>query len=324
MEIEAFLARHGFGDATQIPMAGDASSRRYVRLKTGKNSAILMIDPADDTNRFDAMSRHLINIGLSAPKTLAHEPGLMVLEDFGDAQFASLIAHSPDAELDLYAAAIDVLTHIEATQPPSGLDKVAPDTLAEMIEPAFTHYAPLFCSKPNGEDITNCLRDLLTSNIPDSNVLVLRDFHAENLIWLPERDGVKRVGLLDYQDALIGPPIYDLVSLLQDARRDVSPACHDAALRKYLDSTGKAETETVNAFHVLGLQRNLRILGIFARLAADSGKPSYLNLIPRVWSHIQIGLNAPVASTLKPLVNRALPKPTRDRIDRARQQCQTP
>lgn len=282
-----------------------------------------MIDPADDTNRFDAMSRHLTDIGLSAPETLAHEPGLMVLEDFGDAQFASLIAHTPDAELDLYASAIDVLTHIEATRPPSGLDKVTPDSLAEMIEPAFTHYASLFSARSNGEDITSCVCDLLTSHLPDSKVLVLRDFHAENLIWLPDRDGVKRVGLLDYQDALIGPPVYDLVSLLQDARRDVSPACHDASLRKYLDSTGRAETETINTFHVLGLQRNLRILGIFARLAAERGKPSYLNLIPRVWSHIQTSLDVPVAATLKPLVNLALPAPTRDRLDGARQKCQT-
>ena len=311
MTIDTFLDTAGWGNAKQHPLAGDASSRRYIRLCSGPKRAILMIDPQGDTGQFEHIARHLSAIGLSAPNILAHANGLMLLEDFGDAQFAQVIAASPDHETPLYAAATDVLCQLETAALPSGLNVATPESLGQMIEPAFTHYLPSLgiTADDQATKITDCLTDLLARYVPSDTVLVLRDFHAENMIWLPDRTAVRRVGLLDFQDALAGPPVYDLVSMLQDARRDVSAICHAATIRRYLDQTGRSEAEVLLLFHVLGVQRNLRILGIFARLARERGKPGYMALIPRVWGHICASLAIPEFRDLEPMVHGLFPDP---------------
>lgn len=316
MSVDAFLAAQGWADAEQVPLAGDASSRRYVRLCSGPKRAILMIDPQDDTARFAALSEHLCALGLSAPAIYAQATGLMLLEDFGDAQFAKVAQTQPDMEIPLYRAATEVMCHLETCKVPAELTHATPRILGQMIEPVFTHYLPLLGTKPDDtpSEITARLTDLLALHLPEEAVLVLRDYHAENMIWLPDRDHIRRVGLLDFQDALAGPPIYDLVSLLQDARRDVTDACHAATLRHYLDLSGRSESAVMPAFHLLGLQRNLRILGIFARLATERGKPGYLALIPRVWAHIRTSLSTPVARDLEPLILDLFPEPTPERL----------
>jgi aminoglycoside/choline kinase family phosphotransferase len=316
MSFAHFLEAHGWGNAVQQPLAGDASSRRYTRLCSGSKRAILMVDPQDDTDRFARIAGHLDAQGFSAPQVFARENGLMLLEDFGDAQFARVIADDPEMEIPLYMAATDVLCRLERAAAPEGLTHATPDVLGGMIEPAFTHYLPMMGVAPGDaqDRITARLTDLLDRHLPEETVLVHRDYHAENMIWLPERNGVKRVGLLDFQDALEGPPIYDLVSLLQDARRDVSEACEVSVFRHYLGATGRSEADVLPLFHLLGLQRNLRILGIFSRLARDRDKPGYLALIPRVWRHIQASLAAPVARDLAPLITEVFPEPTPDRL----------
>ncbi|MFA8385983.1 MAG: aminoglycoside phosphotransferase family protein [Pelagibaca sp.] len=316
MSMDAFLAAQGWADAEQEPLAGDASSRRYIRLCSGPKRAILMIDPQDDTARFATLSAQLNRLGLSAPDIYAQATGLMLLEDFGDAQFAKVAQAQPKMEIPLYQAATDVLCHLETCKVPDGLTHATPQILGQMVEPVFTHYLPLLGGLPDdtASEITARLTNLLDHHLPEETVLVLRDYHAENMIWLPDRDHIRRVGLLDFQDALAGPPVYDLVSLLQDARRDVTEACHDATLRHYFDLSGRSETSVMPAFHLLGLQRNLRILGIFARLATERGKPSYLALIPRVWAHIQTSLSSPVARNLEPLIRDLFPEPTPERL----------
>lgn len=316
MKIDTFLAEQGWADAKQEPLAGDASTRRYIRLCSGSKRAILMIDPQGDTLRFARLAVHLRDLGLSAPEVYAQTPDLMLLEDFGDAQLAKVSKEQPDLESTLYKAATDVLCHLETRQAPKDLILATPEYLGQMIQPAFTHYLPLLGRKPDKSnlDLVSCLTDLIARHVPSDRVLVLRDYHAENMIWLPERAGVRRIGVLDFQDALCGPPIYDLVSMLQDARRDMSDACHRATLAHYLDRSGRDAATVEPAFHLLGLQRNLRILGIFARLAAERGKAGYLSLIPRVWGHIQSSLASPVARDLEPLVKGMFPEPTTERL----------
>lgn len=316
MDLDGFLCAHGWGDATRDALAGDASSRRYIRLCSGADRAILMIDPQDDTARFADLATHLGKVGLSAPDIYGREPGLMLLEDFGDAQFAKIIAATPDMETPLYQAATDALCAFERTPVPTGLNIARPDVFGQMIEPAFTHYLPLIgaAARPETEQITLRLTELLHRHLPKETVLVHRDYHAENLIWMPNRQGVKRVGLLDFQDALAGPPVYDLVSLLQDARRDVTDACREATLHHYVTASGRTHAEVMPLFHLLGIQRNLRILGVFARLAKDRRKPGYLSLIPRVWGHIRSSLAHPVARDLGSLVTTVFPDPTPDRL----------
>jgi aminoglycoside/choline kinase family phosphotransferase len=285
-----------------------------------------MIDPEDDTDRFAIVAKHLTSVGLSAPMILARAAGLMLLEDFGDAQFASVIATDPALEISLYEAATDVLLHLETTPVLPGLTQATPDLLGQMINPAFAHYLTALGAESNADetDIAQRLIALIAAHVPLEQVLILRDFHAENMIWLPERAGVKRVGLLDFQDALAGPPIYDLVSMLQDARRDVTDACRDSVLARYVAGSGRSMDQVLRAYHLLGLQRNLRILGIFARLAILRGKPHYLDLLPRVWAHIETSLDAPVVASLAPLVRDAFPAPTPDRLIRIKDQCRTP
>lgn len=150
-------------------------------------------------------------------------------------------------------------------------------------------------------------------------VLIQRDYHAENLLWLPEREGIERVGLLDFQDAMSGHPAYDLVSLLQDARRDVAPEVEEAMIIRYLEKSGFDDSSYRAAYAVLGVQRNLRILGVFARLGQDHGKPHYVDLIPRVWNHLIRDLDHPALAPVAEKLRAELPEPTPENLERLKQ-----
>ncbi len=154
-------------------------------------------------------------------------------------------------------------------------------------------------------------------------MLVQRDYHAENLLWLPERDGAARVGLLDFQDAAAGHPAYDLVSLLEDARRDVTQATVAAAKAHYLALTGFDPAQFDLAYAAMGAQRNLRILGVFARLSLHFGKPGYVDLIPRVWDHLRTDLAHPSLAELRGLVQAALPDPSVAKLQELKDRCGT-
>jgi len=150
-------------------------------------------------------------------------------------------------------------------------------------------------------------------------VVIQRDFHAENMIWLPDRTGVQRVGLLDFQTAMLGHPAYDLVSMLQDVRRNVRPGTEMRMVNRYIAATGQNDHDFRTAYALLGVQRNLRILGVFARLATEYGKPQYVDLIPAAWAHLMRGLEHPALVTVADLLRGALPQPTPENLDRLRQ-----
>jgi len=152
-------------------------------------------------------------------------------------------------------------------------------------------------------------------------VLALRDYHSENLIWLPERTGIRRVGLLDFQDAFLCHPAYDLVSFLRDARRDISEGLSDILIDRYIRSNKCEPADFHLAVAVYGAQRNLRILGIFARLSRKAGKPHYLNLIPRVWRQLSIDLAHPALNDLRRIVLADLPEPTDQHLRGLREKC---
>ena len=154
-------------------------------------------------------------------------------------------------------------------------------------------------------------------------VLIQRDYHAENLLWLPSRNGVARVGLLDFQDAMSGHPAYDLVSVLQDARRDVSTQIETEMKAHYVSANGLDAIEFDHAYALLGLQRNLRILGVFARLCMRDGKAHYVDLIPRVWDHIQTNLAHPELSDIAAVINTDLPQPSPSILEHLKSQCAT-
>lgn len=323
----AFLHRAGWSDANRSPLAGDASDRSYERLAGPAGHAVLMDAPpgrGDDPADFVAMARHLLALNLSAPRILAEDlaNGFLLLEDLGDGIYARLIEADATQERPLYAEAVAVLADLQSHPAPPGLPNLTAADWADAAGFASDWYTfAITETRPDRTAFTSCLTDLLLQHADGPRVLILRDYHAENLLWLPERSGLARVGLLDFQLGQMGQPGYDLVSLLQDARRDVSLATETAMIRHFLTLTGGEESRFVPAYAALGAQRALRILGIFARLCLVAGKPGYLQMIPRVWAQLRRNLAHPALAPLRTVCDHLLPPPTPANLARIETQC---
>lgn len=276
MTYGSFLKAVGWPEALAAPLAGDASKRRYIRLTQGQRTAILMDAPmATDVDQasFDAfrsIGAHLRNLGLSAPAEYHADrsKGLILLEDLGDQSLAHLLEHAPETAHTAYTSTALLLARLKA-HPPEGLKAPDASSMAQMADLTFEFIPD---SDILRDTLLASLADALTTNAPGPSVLSLRDVHAENLMWLPDRDGDARVGLLDFQDALLLPEGYDLASLVDDPRREVSEAWRAELI---------AAHSTPARIATLSLQRNLRILGIFRRLSTDFGKPAYAAFLPR-------------------------------------------
>ncbi len=297
----AFLDAHGWGGAQILPVAGDASFRRYFRAiegaEEGGRQAILMDAPPphEDPRPFIAIAEWLVERDFAAPAILACDldQGLVLIEDFGDIRLRETVDATPDEELSLYAPAIDLLVRLRAE--PAG--PVPPYDRAVLRREArlfVEWYCPAVGIEPDLTGWDAAWEAVFDHAIAETPVTVLRDYHAENLMLVgPERS----LGLLDFQDALAGHPAYDLVSLLQDARRTVDPAVEAAMLARYraaADAGPETDDAFMNAYHVLGAQRNAKILGIFTRLWKRDGKPHYATMCPRVWTYLERDLAQPV------------------------------
>jgi aminoglycoside/choline kinase family phosphotransferase len=359
--IGAFLARAGWGDASRAPLAGDASTRRYERLRGRLGAAVLMDAPpgpdgppldgrkaysaiahlAEDCRPFVAVGRALRHVGLSAPTLLAHDVpnGLLLLEDLGDALYGYAIdmGKGPNGESldEMYRTGVDALVAWHAgwaamgapsslSVPGSDRDYVLPvyDEAALAIETELLTdwYLPAKRGLATSEGLRAEYRALWRALFPvvarNAQTLALRDFHSPNMLWLAARRGPARVGLIDFQDALIGSRAYDLVSFLQDARKDVPPAREDAMLGYYCRSAAGRladfdETRFRAAYAVLGAQRNSKIIGIFVRLHRRDGKPQYLAHIPRVARYLERDLAHPALADLRRWLDALVPAPER-------------
>lgn len=311
-----FLRAAGWADARRAHLAGDASARSYERLWRGDQRAVLMDAPdaAGETADFLRIAAHLAGLGLSPPQVLAADAaaGLVLLEDLGDDLFTTVIARDAALEAPLCAAAAKVLLHLQSAAPPPALPDLTAADWAESALVATEWYA----GRPAaGPALRRSLQEALGTLADGRRVLILRDFHAGNLLWLPGRKGLARVGLLDFQQAQLGQPGYDLVSLLQDARRDVAPAVEAAVLRDLgVDPA---------AYAALGALRALRILGIFARLCLRDGKPGYLVHLPRVWRQLQANLAHPALAGLRAVCDRLLAAPDAALIEGMRARCRS-
>lgn len=318
-----FIAASGWADAARKPLAGDASARRYERLTAPDRSAILMDAPpgqADSVADFTRIDRHLRDLGLSAPAILAEDAaaGFLLLEDLGDGLYPQQIAQSPSLELPLYEAATDVLLHLQRHPAPADLPDLTAAAWAEAAALAIDFYRKALAGDAAGRaDFVSIMAETLSSHADGPRVLILRDYHAENLLWLPDREGLARVGLLDFQLAQMGQPGYDLVSLLQDARRAVPEAIESAMIRRFAAGSGADLAAFQTAYAALGAQRALRILGIFARLAAVEGKRRYLPMIPQVWGQLQRNLAHPALGDLRAICDRLLPAPDLPKLEAA-------
>lgn len=323
----AFLDRIGWGDATRTSLAGDASARRYERLTLAEKSAILMDSPpgvADDPADFVRVAEHLRRIDLNAPEIYFAdlESGHLLLEDFGDDTFARVLVQSPEEEARLCALASDVLVRLQSAPPLTGLRNLSAAEWADaaMLSVEWYRFA-LTGDRTDPGPLRAAMTDALKRFADGPRVMILRDYHAENMMWLPERQGLERAGLLDFQLAQMGQPGYDLVSLLQDVRRDVSPKTEAATIRRFCAATGTDPGSFWQSYAALGAQRALRILGIFARLCLAEGKPGYIRFIPRVWAHLRRNLNALDLAPLTELCDSLLPKPDANALEMIARQC---
>ncbi|MBK5934051.1 hypothetical protein C8N32_10960 [Rhodovulum imhoffii] len=329
-----FVEASGWGAATRTTLAGDASARRYERLTDPDTNARAVLMDADtargeDVRPFITIAEHLLALGLSAPRILARdtESGFLMLEDLGDDLYARVVPRAPDLEEMLYETATDLLANLHQTPPPAGIAAYDPPLMAEMACQPFDWYLPAADAGTDAGEraaFRAVVETLLRQHCDTAPVLVLRDYHAENLLWLPMRRGVAQVGLLDFQDAMAGHRAYDLISLLEDARRDVPPALAESMIARYLARTGLPEAPFRAACAVLGAQRNLRIIGVFARLCVRDGKPGYLKLMQRVWGHLQNDLSHPALTGLRARVDRLIPEPGNAILKRIEAKCPMP
>lgn len=313
--IRPFLAAHGWGEAEIRPLAADASFRHYHRLCRGAERAVLMDapPPQEDVRPFVALARHLVGLGLSAPRLLAVDEsnGLLLLEDLGDDTYTRCLAAGAD-EAGLYALATDVLAEI-ATRPdaiPPGLAAYDDDRLLTEAGLLTEWYLPAVAGRELSaaarEDYQRLWRSLFPLARLAPTTLVLRDFHVDNLMRL-DRAGVAGCGLLDFQDAVAGPATYDLMSLLEDARRDIAPLLVERMKQRWLDRVGLDRVVFDASWAVMAAQRHAKVIGIFTRLARRDGKPVYLGHIPRVWRLLERALAHPALVSLAGWFEREIP-----------------
>ncbi len=346
-EIREFLAASGWGEARRIALAGDASTRRYERLRGPKGIAILMDAPSGtetspcppmasaeeraalgynalarlagaDVRAFAALSCELVARGFSAPEILAsdYQRGFLLLEDLGDALFSESLIEKET----LYSAITDTLAALsrssfDAKMPFGGNDWHVLDydkcALMSETDLLLDWYAPFRGGAPDGaarHEVQTLWSEAFLALDALPKVLTLRDVHAENLIWLPARDGAAQTGLLDFQDAVFGSPAYDLVSLLQDSRRTLPPGLEDKMKERFLEHAKIRNREAFAlSYAVLGAQRSAKVLGIFVRLAKRDGKPRYLDFLSITAGNMVRSLEHPELAGLKLWMQQHIP-----------------
>jgi len=353
MHVMIHNAGMGGDTCTLRYLQGDASVRRYARLAcSGRSGALVMDWPhqpdgppvrgnlpysriahlAENVRPFVAVAGALRAAGLSAPEIYAHnlDSGLLLLEDLGDRIFGREVETGASDQAKLWRAAAEALVELRVTPPAehllivNGTSYRLPvydnSALSIEVELLLDWYWPAVLGAPAPQDaraefaaLWNVVFDLLRVQ-PIG--WVLRDYHSPNLIWLPARKGIARVGIIDFQDAMRGPPAYDLVSLLQDARIDVAPELEALLFDHYCAKVAARQTgfdrdAFAYAYAALGAQRSTKILGIFARLAQRDGKPSYLRHIPRLWRYLERDLAHPELGALRAWYDRHMPTDVR-------------
>ena len=307
-----FLSANGWGGAEIRPLAGDASFRRYFRVHKGDDTAVLMDAPPphEDPAPFAAVAEWLGAAGLSAPAIIGRDldRGMLLIDDFGEARLRETLDAEPGREAELYTLAVDLLLHLHARPHMEGLRAYGLDQWLEELQLFTSWYCPALGLDVDADAFTAAWREVLAPIAADGlgPVTVLRDYHAENIMLVTGRDGIRHFGLLDFQDAVAGHPAYDLVSVLEDARRDVSPVVERAMIARYSNKAGQGAAFE-NAYWALAAQRNTRILGVFTRLWKRDDKPHYKGFQPRMWGLLERDLAHPALAPVRDWFDRHVP-----------------
>ena len=312
--IALFLARHGYSPGDAEPLAQDASFRRYLRIRGDRPAVLMDAPPPEDVRPFLHIAAHLRGIGVSVPAILAADErqGLVLEQDLGDDLLSVLLDRGEPAE-PLFDAAVDALAAMQAAPPPAGLPLWdAPTMAATAMGTLFDWWWParFGAEAPPAarDDIGAALAEMLKPVANGPTTFVHRDYFAGNLLRLP--DG--RVGVIDFQGAALGHPAYDLVSLLQDARRDIPRDIQDRAFNRYLRARPDLEPAAFrNAFTACAAQRHLRVACQWVRLALRDNRPLYLNYGPRTWRLLHRALAEPAAAPLAAALDRWIPPAVR-------------
>ena len=317
-QYRTFLHQHGLDPRSLSPLIQDASFRRYFRLSNTDRPILLMDAPLEleDVGQFAKIARHLTAVGLKAPEIIDfdQEYGLLLLEDFGDDTFTRLIAAGTD-DTSLYPLAVDVLIALHSHPDAAAIDLPLydRDLLIQEALLLTDWYAPVIRNNTTSTEMRHSYisiwQEILDSLPEPAHSLVLRDFHVDNLMRVPPGIGTSGCGLLDFQDAVIGPMAYDLVSLLEDARRDINPNLVVSMIQRYHEAMPLLEIENFRSwYHVLGAQRHCKVAGIFLRLLLRDGKSHYVRHIPRVMHLLEQKFNRPELLPLRQWLDFWLPE----------------
>ncbi len=304
--IVEFLSDSGWFGANRVPLAGDASFRRYDRVFRAGESAVLMDapPPQEDVRPFSRLARHLLGLGLSAPRILSEDAGsgFLLIEDLGDATYTRALNRGDDPFV-LYALAVDVLAHLHglpaSVAVPRGLPRYDERLLLDEACLLTDWYLPAMRGRRTHDAMRESYRDAWRATFPavfaQPETLVLRDYHVDNLLVLADRNGIARCGILDFQDAVVGAAAYDLMSLLEDARRDVDGSLQSAMKARYFNARQDMSRSAFDmAYAILAAQRHAKVIGIFTRLCIRDRKPTYLQHLPRLWRLLENALRHPV------------------------------
>lgn len=312
--IDSFLRKHHIEHYGIKEIAGDASFRKYYRIfLNDKNNLILMDAPPklEDVEPFIKVDEILRHNHFVAPKIFAadQENGFLLLEDFGDISYSKALHDLEGNELavkeaELYQKAGNVLVNLHKIDLPHNIAAYDETLLMREVMLFVDWYLPYIAKKPISETEIAAFKKAwsdLFEQLSKDKVLVLRDYHADNLFVVGDK-----VGLLDFQDAVLGSRAYDLVSLLEDARRDVSQATVRATLTYYLQNSNCKEEQFLTDYQILSLQRNIKIIGIFSRLAIRDKKENYLNLLPKMFGYVTIRLRDSIFDDIRDLLTNLI------------------
>jgi aminoglycoside/choline kinase family phosphotransferase len=308
--LDEFLTRHGWNDANISPVAGDASFRRYFRVNSATRGKAILMDappPHEDPQPFLDIAQYLTGHQFRAPEIYGTDltRGLVLLEDFGDRRMREHLDDHPEYEAEIYRAAIDTIVRLAGT-PAAHAQPYDMATYLREVQLLTEWYMPAMGLSCDANAFDQMWVDALAPLASCQNVTVLRDYHAENIMLLD--DGEQ--GIIDFQDALVGHPAYDLVSLLQDARRDVRPELEADMLAYYLTAANPGPDFDAH-YALLGAQRNTKIIGIFTRLWKRDGKERYLSFLPRMWGLLERDLAHPALANVKQWFDTHIPTEVR-------------
>ena len=297
-----FLNAIGWGAAEVLPLAGDASFRRYFRVVEPTRRAVLMDAPPEheDVRPFLSVARMLLDAGFAAPRILGEDlaRGFLLIEDFGDRLMGPVLRAEPALEQGVYTQAVDILSALHDKVEPAGLapyDRAALVREVNVFAEWYARAAGIAVDEASWIAAWDAAWQDVLAETAARPIVTLRDYHADNLMLL-DRPAPQALGLLDFQDALAGHPAYDLVSLLQDARRDVPAELEQAMLDRF---AGPGNSAFRVSYEVLGAQRNVKILGVFVRLRDRDSRSGYVERLPRVWDYLDRNLAHPQLAPVK-------------------------